>query len=111
MREVKRSALVNRPPAELFALINDIESYPQFLPWCTHARVESRTPQEIVATLGYATNIINAVQSIAKFLSTFQPKPPSRVSPTRSGRFANHTGIATNASRVVQMNHFTPLSP
>jgi ribosome-associated toxin RatA of RatAB toxin-antitoxin module len=52
MREVKRSALVNKPPAELFALINDIESYPQFLPWCTHARVVSRTPAEIVATLG-----------------------------------------------------------
>ncbi len=52
MREVKRSALVNKPPAELFALINDIESYPQFLPWCTHARVLSRTPAEIIATLG-----------------------------------------------------------
>jgi ribosome-associated toxin RatA of RatAB toxin-antitoxin module len=52
MREVKRSALVNKPPAELFMLINDIESYPQFLPWCTHARVLSRTPTEIVATLG-----------------------------------------------------------
>jgi ribosome-associated toxin RatA of RatAB toxin-antitoxin module len=52
MREVKRSALVNKPPAELFALINDIESYPQFLPWCTHARVLSRTPTEIVATIG-----------------------------------------------------------
>ena len=52
MREVKRSALVNRPPAELFALINDIDSYPQFLPWCTHARVLSRSPTEIVATIG-----------------------------------------------------------
>jgi ribosome-associated toxin RatA of RatAB toxin-antitoxin module len=52
MREVKRSALVNRPPARLFALINDIESYPQFLPWCTHARVQSRTAAEIVATIG-----------------------------------------------------------
>ncbi len=52
MREVKRSALVNKPPAELFVLINDIESYPQFLPWCTHASVLSRTPTEIVATLG-----------------------------------------------------------
>jgi len=52
MREVKRSALVNQSPAKLYALINDIESYPQFLPWCTHARVESRTPQEIVATIG-----------------------------------------------------------
>jgi len=52
MREVKRSALVNQPPARLYALINDIESYPQFLPWCTHASVAARTPQEIVATLG-----------------------------------------------------------
>jgi ribosome-associated toxin RatA of RatAB toxin-antitoxin module len=52
MREVKRSALVNKPPAEVFALINDIESYPQFLPWCSHARVLSRTPTEIVATVG-----------------------------------------------------------
>ncbi|HUO18982.1 MAG TPA: type II toxin-antitoxin system RatA family toxin [Steroidobacteraceae bacterium] len=52
MREVKRSALVNQSPARLYALINDIESYPQFLPWCTHASVAARTPQEIVATLG-----------------------------------------------------------
>jgi ribosome-associated toxin RatA of RatAB toxin-antitoxin module len=52
MREVKRSALVNQPPARLYALINDIESYPQFLPWCSHASVASRTPGEIVATLG-----------------------------------------------------------
>ncbi|HEV8017844.1 MAG TPA: type II toxin-antitoxin system RatA family toxin [Steroidobacteraceae bacterium] len=52
MREVKRSALVSKPPAQLFALINDIESYPQFLPWCTHARVQSRSSKEIVATIG-----------------------------------------------------------
>jgi ribosome-associated toxin RatA of RatAB toxin-antitoxin module len=52
MREVKRSALVNKPPAVVFALINDIESYPQFVPWCTHARVIERTPQQIIATLG-----------------------------------------------------------
>jgi ribosome-associated toxin RatA of RatAB toxin-antitoxin module len=52
MREVKRSALVVQPPSRLFALINDIESYPRFLPWCTHARVQSRTEREIVATIG-----------------------------------------------------------
>jgi ribosome-associated toxin RatA of RatAB toxin-antitoxin module len=52
MREVKRSALVAQPPSRLFALINDIESYPRFLPWCTHARVASRTEREIVATIG-----------------------------------------------------------
>jgi ribosome-associated toxin RatA of RatAB toxin-antitoxin module len=52
MREVKRSALVSLPPKRLFALINDIDSYPQFLPWCTHARVLSRNDKEIVATIG-----------------------------------------------------------
>jgi len=52
MREVKRSALVGKPPAELFALINDIESYPQFLPWCTHAHVQSRSATELLATIG-----------------------------------------------------------
>jgi ribosome-associated toxin RatA of RatAB toxin-antitoxin module len=52
MREVKHSALVGKPPAVLFALINDIESYPQFLPWCTHSKVVSRSEREIVATVG-----------------------------------------------------------
>jgi ribosome-associated toxin RatA of RatAB toxin-antitoxin module len=51
MRQVKRSALVSQPPAKLYALINDIESYPQFLPWCTHARVLSRSDAELVATI------------------------------------------------------------
>lgn len=36
----------------MYALINDIESYPSFVPWCTHARVDSRSESEIVATLG-----------------------------------------------------------
>ena len=52
MREVKRSALVAKPPAELFELINDIDRDPQFLPWCTHARVESRSATQILATIG-----------------------------------------------------------
>jgi ribosome-associated toxin RatA of RatAB toxin-antitoxin module len=52
MREIKHSALVAQPPGRLFNLINDIESYPSFIPWCTHARVLSRTDREIVATIG-----------------------------------------------------------
>jgi ribosome-associated toxin RatA of RatAB toxin-antitoxin module len=52
MREIKRTALVAESPGRMFHLINDIESYPQFLPWCTSAKVESRTDQEVVATLG-----------------------------------------------------------
>jgi ribosome-associated toxin RatA of RatAB toxin-antitoxin module len=52
MKEVRRSALVAQPPERMFALINDIERYPQFLPWCTSAQVQSRTDREIIASIG-----------------------------------------------------------
>jgi ribosome-associated toxin RatA of RatAB toxin-antitoxin module len=51
MREVKRSALIAESPARMYALINDIERYPLFVPGCTAARVESRKVNEMVATL------------------------------------------------------------
>jgi ribosome-associated toxin RatA of RatAB toxin-antitoxin module len=51
MREVKRSALIAESPERMYALINDIERYPEFVPWCTAARVESRKDGEMVATL------------------------------------------------------------
>jgi ribosome-associated toxin RatA of RatAB toxin-antitoxin module len=52
MREIKHSALVAQPPGRLFALINDVENYPRFIPWCTHAKVLSKSDREIVATIG-----------------------------------------------------------
>jgi ribosome-associated toxin RatA of RatAB toxin-antitoxin module len=51
MREVKRSALIAESPARMYQIINDIERYPEFVPGCLAARVESRKPQEVVATL------------------------------------------------------------
>jgi ribosome-associated toxin RatA of RatAB toxin-antitoxin module len=51
MREVKRSALIAESPARMYALINDIERYPEFVPGCTAARIESQKPGEMVATL------------------------------------------------------------
>ena len=60
MREVRRSALVAHSSQRMFALINDIESYPQFLPWCTSALVHSRTEQEIIATVGVRRGVLNS---------------------------------------------------
>lgn len=31
---------------EMYALIADVKSYPEFLPWCSAARIRSRTEQE-----------------------------------------------------------------
>lgn len=38
-------------PTQLFDLVSDIESYPQFLPWCVGARVIESSEQEVVADL------------------------------------------------------------
>jgi len=59
MREVRRTALIGQPPERMFALINDIESYPQFLPWCTSAHVQSRTEREIIASVGVRRGPLN----------------------------------------------------
>jgi ribosome-associated toxin RatA of RatAB toxin-antitoxin module len=40
MKEIARSAIVEHTPAQMYALVDDIESYPRFLPWCLDARVE-----------------------------------------------------------------------
>jgi ribosome-associated toxin RatA of RatAB toxin-antitoxin module len=51
MRHVKRSALVGETPERMFELINDVERYPDFVPWCTRSSVVSRTDGEVVARL------------------------------------------------------------
>jgi ribosome-associated toxin RatA of RatAB toxin-antitoxin module len=40
MKEIVRSAIVEHGAAKMFALVDDIDSYPRFLPWCVDARVE-----------------------------------------------------------------------
>lgn len=42
MTRVEKSALVKFSAQQMFDLVNDIESYPQFLPWCSGSRVLKR---------------------------------------------------------------------
>jgi ribosome-associated toxin RatA of RatAB toxin-antitoxin module len=51
MRQVERSALVPYTPAQMFALVQDIEGYPQFVPWVSAAQVISRTESEVIGQL------------------------------------------------------------
>src|ERR1043165_558655 len=60
MREVKRSALIAEAPARMYQLINDVERYPEFVPYCTAARVNSRKGNEMVATLNIKRGPLNA---------------------------------------------------
>jgi len=52
MKRIARSALVEHPAERMYALVEHIEAYPQFLPWCREARVLERAPGRTLATLG-----------------------------------------------------------
>ena len=51
MKRIARSAIVEHGAAEMFALVDDIEAYPRFLPWCVAAKVEERSPTGVRATM------------------------------------------------------------
>lgn len=51
---VARSALVMHSAEEMFSLVNDIESYSVFLPWCGDAEVLERSDTEVIARVQIA---------------------------------------------------------
>ena len=51
MRQIRREALVPNSAAQMFDLIERVEDYPQFLPWCLGDALISRTPDSVSATV------------------------------------------------------------
>lgn len=51
MHKVQRSALVRHAADAMYSLVDDIEAYPQFLPWCRSAVVHLRQGPIVEATL------------------------------------------------------------
>ena len=58
MQVVERSALVTFTAAQMYALVNDVGRYPEFLPWCTGARVQEVSSTERVATVNVARGVL-----------------------------------------------------
>lgn len=54
MAQLVRTALVAYAPAELLALVEDVEAYPQYLPWCVEAKVLARADGVVTARIGFA---------------------------------------------------------
>ena len=61
-------------PEQLFALVADIERYPEFLPWCLAARVKERRADLIVADL-----VIGFRMFRERFTSRVNLDPPHRI--------------------------------
>lgn len=51
MKHIHKTALVPYSAAKMYQLVNAIEDYPQFLPWCKATTVHLRTETELHATI------------------------------------------------------------
>ncbi|MDD5412771.1 MAG: type II toxin-antitoxin system RatA family toxin [Methylobacter sp.] len=51
MTVVQKSALVKFSAQQMFDLVNDIEAYPEFLPWCSGSRIIKREGNIVEAEL------------------------------------------------------------
>lgn len=59
MTVVQKSAIVPYSANDMFRLVDDVEAYPEFLPWCRSARVLSRTEDEVHATVEIAHGVLH----------------------------------------------------
>lgn len=51
MRHISQEKEVSYSPSQLFALVRDVPSYPEFIPWCPKGEIRSEKDQEVVATI------------------------------------------------------------
>jgi len=51
MPTISRTALVEHTSKDMFELVCDIESYPDFLPWCSAAKVDESSETHQVASV------------------------------------------------------------
>ncbi len=51
MRQMQRSALVPYSAEQMFDLIEAVERYPEFVPWCTRAELIERSDDVVSATV------------------------------------------------------------
>ena len=74
MREMQRSALVPHTPAQMFALVDDIARYPEFLPWLSAAQELERTESERVGRL-----TLSRAGLSEQFTTRNRVQPPGRL--------------------------------
>jgi ribosome-associated toxin RatA of RatAB toxin-antitoxin module len=58
----------------MFALVNDVSRYPEFLPWCVGAQVQQSSATELSATLKVARGVLQT-----EFTTRNQLTPDARI--------------------------------
>ena len=88
MASVQKSVLVPYSAEQMFELVNRVEDYPRFLPWCRGAAMLERTETETVARLEIRYHGVHA-----HFTTANRIEPPERiVIALRSGPFRRLDG-------------------
>ncbi len=59
MVHVNRSALVPYSTVQMYSLVDNIEAYPTFLPWCRSVKELSRSEEQVEASIEIAKGGIN----------------------------------------------------
>ena len=59
MSHIERNALVRYSAAEMYRLVNDIDSYEKFLPWCRSSTVLESSEKEMTASVEIAKGVLN----------------------------------------------------
>jgi len=67
-----RTALVPYSARQMFELVNAIEDYPRFLPWCSSSRIVSCQDQEVVASLDISWVGIHKSFTTRNFLTPYE---------------------------------------
>ncbi|WP_086930780.1 type II toxin-antitoxin system RatA family toxin [Agarilytica rhodophyticola] len=75
MKRIQRSALVPYSAEQMFALINDIPSYPEFMPGCVGSEVLQESADTVVARLDISRAGIKQ-----SFVTRNTLKPPTNMS-------------------------------
>ena len=71
MHHINKSAIVPYSCQQMYRLVNQIETYPQFLHWCTSAAILKQTDQQITASIkinkGVFTHTLTTVNTLTPF--------------------------------------------
>ena len=51
MHNIHKSAIVLHPTQKMFQLVDSVENYPQFLPWCGSTQINERDNNKTIASI------------------------------------------------------------
>lgn len=74
MPEIHQSTVVAYSATQMFQLVDNVEAYPRFLPWCERAEVLSRSTDVVRARL-----LVRKSRLHYEFTTDNYPQPPHRL--------------------------------